>query len=351
VLRRPALGLRSSARRRVTRVHQLLSAAGPYDAVSGQALAWQRVLAGHGLAGDVHAVYVDPRSGVKPIEQLDAGSDDLLVLHYSAYAPRLREFLDGPWRLALVHHNVTPARYLWHHGAFAAVACALGRRELPLYARAADALAGVSAFNARELGPDAEVVPILQDPARLEPRGRAPGGDGPLVLVVGRLVPNKRHDLAFQAFRLLEPGARLLCVGEPLSKEYLALVRSWAGDGITLAGGLPQPDLNSAYEAADVLLSTSEHEGFCVPLLEAFAFGLPVVARRAGGMPEVGGDAVLWIDEPFQPAMAAELMHLAITEAPLREQLAARGRARLEEYSPARVEERIVSFVHRALER
>ncbi len=143
----------------------------------------------------------------------------------------------------------------------------------------------------------------------------------------------------------------MLCVGEPLSKEYRTLVESWAGDGITVAGGLPQPELNSAYAAADVMLSTSEHEGFCVPLLEAFSFDLPVVARPAGGMPEVGGDAVLWIDEPFNPAMAAELVRSAIEDQPLREELARRGRARLEEYAPAKVEERIVSFVEGALGR
>ncbi len=260
----------------MTRVHQVLSAAGPYDAVSGQALAWRRVLAEHGLPGDVHAVYVDPRADVKPIEQLRAEAGDLLVIHYSAYAPRLRELLDGPWRLALVHHNVTPARYLWHHGAFAAVACALGRRELPIYVQAADALAGVSEFNARELGPDAEVVPILQDPRRLEPRGRAPEGAGPLVLVVGRLVPNKRHDLALQSFQPSSSwsrGARLLCVGSRCRRSTARWSTSWAGPGVTIAGGLSQPDLNAAYASADVMLSASEHEGFCVPLLEAFAFG------------------------------------------------------------------------------
>ena len=63
----------------MTRVHQLLSAAGPYDAVSGQALAWQSVLARRGLAGDVYAVYVDPRAAhaVRPIVQLAAAAGDL----------------------------------------------------------------------------------------------------------------------------------------------------------------------------------------------------------------------------------------------------------------------------------
>ena len=344
----------------MTRVHQLLSAAGPYDAVSGQALAWQSVLARRGLAGDVYAVYVDPRAAhaVRPIEQLDAAAGDLLVLHYSAHAPRLRELLDGPWRLALVYHNITPARYLWHHGAPVAVACALGRSELPRYVEAADAVAGVSEFNARELeaagASRAEVVPILLDHRRLGPRGRAPAKDGPLVLVVGRLVPNKRHDLVLESFALLrrelQPRARLLCVGEALSKGYRELVEGMAREGMaregtTFAGGLSQPDLNAAYANADVVLSASEHEGFCVPLLEAFAFGLPVVARPVGGMPEVGGEAVLWADEkPFDPAVAAELLHAAISDPELRAELAARGRTRLGEYAPERVSERIVAF-------
>ena len=155
------------------------------------------------------------------------------------------------------------------------------------------------------------MVPILSTRGRLRARGtRAAGRRARWCWWWGGWCPNKRHDLAFQALasRGCEPGARMLCVGEPLSPEYRALVESWAGDGIAVTGGLPQPELNSAYAEADVMLSTSEHEGFCVPLLEAFAFDLPVVARPAGGMPEVGGDAVLWIDEPFDPAMAAELI-------------------------------------------
>ncbi len=127
-------------------------------------------------------------------------------------------------------------------------------------------------------------------------------------------------------------------------------MEGWAPGAVT--GGLPQPDLNAAYAEAAVLLSTSEHEGFCVPLLEAFEFGLPVVARPAGGMPEVGGDAVLWADEePFDAAVAAELVDAAVRDSELRAELARRGRARLEHYAPERVSEQIVAAVEGALGR
>jgi glycosyltransferase involved in cell wall biosynthesis len=348
----------------VTRVHQVLSGAGPYDAVSGQALAWLELLGQWEMAGDVFADAIDPRSrGVRPLGRLDPAPEDLLVLHHSAFGPHLRPVLELPQHKLLVYHNVTPARYLWRHHAGVAVACALGRGQLPWHVRAADVCAAVSGFNARELetagAHDVRVVPILFEPDRHRPRGSPPGGgDGPLVLCVGRLVPQKRHDLVIEAFaayqRACAPGARLLCAGEPLSPAYAELVerlaRASGASGVTVAGGLGQEDLNTAYASADVLLSLSEHEGFSVPLLEAFLFDLPVVARPTGGMPEVGGDAVLWTgDGEVDTAVVAELIDLAVRDTELRRELARRGKARLDDYAYERTAEKIRAAVDAAL--
>jgi glycosyltransferase involved in cell wall biosynthesis len=347
----------------VTRVHQALSGVGPYDAVSAQAQMWRALLEERGIAGDLFADAIDPRAAdsVRPLAELRPDPGDLLVIRYSAYAPRLRALLPLPQRKLLVYHNVTPARYLWRHHAGVAVACELGRSQLPAYARAADVAVADSAFNAAELesagARDARVVPILFEPERLRERGRPPGGTGPLVLVVGRLAPNKRHDLAIAAFaawqRARAPDAQLLCVGEPLSPAYQARLERIATESgarnVTIAGGIPQPDLNAAYAAADVLLSTSEHEGFCIPLLEAFHFGLPVVARPAGAMPETGGDAVLWADDPFDAAVTAELIELAMNDEGLRAELAGRGRERLAEFSAERTAAEILEAVRAAL--
>lgn len=349
----------------MTRVHQALSSAGPYDAVSVQAQAWRALLEEWGMAGGVYAEALDPRArGVQRLARLAPDPDDVLVIRYSAFAPRMRRLLELPQRKLLIYHNVTPARFFWNHHPGVAVACALGRGQLPRYVRAVDRAAADSAYNAGELeaagARDPEVVPILLDPARLEPRGRvAAPGDGPLVLVVARLAPNKRHDLVLAAFaayqRECEPGARLLCIGEPLSLAYRArvdaMVAASGARNVTIAGGVSQPDLNSAYAEADVLLSLSEHEGFCVPLLEAFSFDVPVVAGPAGAMPEVGGDAVLWTDEPVDLAVVAELIDLAVRDRELRAELAARGRARLAQYTPQRTAERVRAVVDALLAR
>jgi L-malate glycosyltransferase len=326
----------------VTRVHQVVSGAGPYDAVTAQALAWREELARAGLSGEVFADSIDPRvRGVRALARLD-GAADLLVIHHSAHAPRLRALLGRPERRLLVYHNVTPARYFWEYHPGVAVACALGRAELPAWVRGCHALAAVSEFNAGELrdaGADEVLVvpPVLfEERLRERPRPHPAAGDGPLVLCVGRLSPHKRHDLVIEAFglyrRACAPDARLLVAGEPLSPAYRGFLERLAGGtgGITIAGGLPQAELNAAFAEAAVLLSMSEHEGFCIPLLEAFIHGVPVVAHRAGAMPEVGGDAVLWTSDDADPAVAAELIDLAVRDRELRDELVRRGRARAE---------------------
>ena len=179
----------------------------------------------------------------------------------------------------------------------------------------------------------------------------------PLVLVVGRLAPNKRHDLAIAAFaayqRACAPDARLVCVGEPLAPSYKRLVERMARDSgatrVEVTGGISQTELNAAYAEASVLLSTSEHEGFCVPLLEALHFGVPVVARPSGAMPEVGGDAVLWTGEPLDLAVVAELIDLAVRDQELRTELARRGRERLAEFSYERTASKVKSVLEAAL--
>jgi glycosyltransferase involved in cell wall biosynthesis len=147
------------------------------------------------------------------------------------------------------------------------------------------------------------------------------------------------------------PDARLLLAGVPLTPAYFArlerLVRDVRAENVELAPGIPDARLKEAYAEANAFLLLSEHEGFCVPLLEAIVAGVPVVARPAGGMPEVGADAVLWADDG-DPALAAELLHLAVSDAELRATLFERGRARAEAFAHERVAERVRAAIEAA---
>jgi glycosyltransferase involved in cell wall biosynthesis len=319
-------------------VWQVLSGAGPVDAVSRQALAFRERFAAWGWGGRDVAAFIDPRAkGFAPLRELRPAAGDVLLIHYSAYAPRLRGVLDLPNRKLLLSHNVTPARWLWDHDPPIALQCELGRRQLPEYAARCDLAAGVSAYNAAELGSEVVIPPIV-DLSRLRLRGQTPESH---VLFVGRLAPHKRQDEVIRAFALYRrrhaPDARLTLVGEPLNEGYLRALRELAErvGGVEIESSLSDQELADRYARAAVFLCLSEHEGFCVPLLEAFAADVPVIARPAGGVPETVGDAALLVEDR-DPAVVAELLALVIDDGELRAELQRRGRARVDHYAPER---------------
>jgi glycosyltransferase involved in cell wall biosynthesis len=324
-------------------VHQVLSGAGPYDAVTTQALAFRALFGGWGWGGRDVAAEIDPRIGhrVAPLRALAPTDGDVLLIHYSAYAPKLRGVLELPQRKLLLSHNITPARWFWDHDPQAAVVCALGRKQLPEFAAAADVAAGVSRYNARELGSET-VIPILFDPNGLgAPAGHDPP-DPPTILFVGRLAPHKRQDAVIRAFELYRrrhaPDARLVLVGAPINARYEAAMQALAAElspgHVTIESGLTPEQLAGRWRSAHAFLCLSEHEGFCIPLLEAFHFGVPVIARPVGGVPEVAGDAALLLDDADGESVVAELLAVAVGDGELRAELRRRGAARVAAYAP-----------------
>ncbi len=331
-------------------VHQVLSGAGPYDAVTTQALAFRERFRAWGWGGRDVAAEIDPRIGdrIAPLRSLDARDGDVLLVHYSAYAPKLRRVLEMPQRTLLISHNITPARWFWDHDPQAGVVCALGRKQLPQFAAAADVAAGVSLYNAQEFGSDV-VIPILFDPAGLGTPGPAEPEGPPTILFVGRLAPHKRQDAVIRAFELYRrrhaPDARLVLVGAPINWPYDAAMRVLAEEispgRVTIESGLTSRQLADRWRSAHAFLCLSEHEGFCIPLLEAFHFGVPVIARAIGGVPEVAGDAALLLGDADDESVAAELLALAVGDAELRAELRERGAGRVAAFAPEQTAQKL----------
>jgi glycosyltransferase involved in cell wall biosynthesis len=328
-------------------VHQILSGAGPVDAVTGQARGFRELFERWGWGGHDFAEHIDPRmdGAIKALRALDPDPQDILLVHYSAYASRLRRVLSLPNRKLLLSHNVTPARWFWDYDPQIAIRCALGRRHLGAFVKNADLVAAVSRFNAEELGAagaeETTVIPLLFDTASWGPPPAGPPAGAPTVLFVGRLTPHKRQDEVIRAFELYRhhraPDARLVLVGEPLNRAYRTALAELAHQvspgAVTIESGLPAAALADRYRQAHAFLCLSEHEGFCLPLLEAFHFGVPVIARPVGGIPEVVGDGALLVEDG-DLAVVSELLHLAVGDAELRAELRERGRARLAQFTP-----------------
>jgi glycosyltransferase involved in cell wall biosynthesis len=338
------------------KVSQILCAAGPVDAVTNQALSWRVEFERWGWDGTVFSARAAQdmyRRDIRQLGELEPDAD-IMLLHYSGYGRGLEPVFETPARTLLLYHNVTPEEWFWPYEPVEAVACKLGRSQLRELATVADELAGVSAYNAAELQQltqrAAAVIPILFDPGRLGPPGPPERPGPPTVLFVGRLAPHKRQDLVIRVFARLRrrrPDARLVLVGTPLSPSYgqelARLAEELAPGAVTFESYLSGQELAERYRSAHVFLCLSEHEGFCIPLLEAFHFGLPIVARDAAAVGEVIGDAGVLLDADDGLATVAELLDIVVGDHELQAELRRRGQTRLARFDRSRTTEAMKS--------
>ncbi|MFP5377796.1 MAG: glycosyltransferase family 4 protein [Acidimicrobiia bacterium] len=345
----------------MTAVDQFLATFAPRDAVGAHALHARRVLGGMGVAGEVYADGIRPAPGarVRPLatyRPATGGRPTRLLYHFSTGSV-VGEFLRRrPEPLVLDHHNVTPARFAARWEPAVAAELEVGACQLRRLAPAAELGLAVSGWNRAQLEEAGcrrtAVSPVLVDldagreeaDGRLLDRLRRGGRDGSADwLFVGRVAPHKcQHDVvrAFAAYRrLYDPHARLRLVGAAGS-PYAAAVAAAAdrlglGDAVALTGSVSGAALAAHYRAAGVLVCLSEHEGFCVPLLEAMAHDVPVVAFAAGAVPETVGDAAVVLAGK-EPVAVAAAVHRVVTGADLRRRLVAAGRRRVDELALGR---------------
>jgi glycosyltransferase involved in cell wall biosynthesis len=355
-------------------VHQLLPCLAPHDAIGTHVLALQGVIRSLGLRSEVFAGEVrQEMAGLgRPFEELATplaraarrlGGRTWFLYHASIGCPIADWLVDEAAPTLVCYHNITPGELLdgWSDGAAREVRW--GRHQLARLARHARAGLAVSELNRRELEAagfeTTATVPLLVDPVVLDGsevdaaalarlRSARAAGGGTELLFVGKLSRHKAQHVLVEALaafrRLYDPTATLRLVGTPLSASYADALRKLAGalgvaDGVELAGALTRAELGAYLANADVLLCASEHEGFCVPLLEAMARGLPVVARGAAAVPETLGDAGVVLAPDASPLELAAAAWRVVSDRALSDRLAEAGRRRAARFRPEQVAE------------
>ena len=301
----------------MTRIHQVLATLSYGDAIGHEVLGIQRALRARGHESDIFVETAHPR-----LEHLtrsyrempgEITPDDLLIHHFSIGSKASRVAYALPARMMLVYHNITPPEYFVGVNKELIQSCYLGRRELTAYAARSEMAVGDSEFNRKELEDlgfaPTGVLPVVPDFSHLDSDpdpflARQFDDDWTNVLFVGRVIPNKRFDdliRIFHAYRTLHNHrSRLLLVGSSsgfdnyrVQLEHLA-ARLKTPD-VYFTGHITNEQLAAFYDVADVFLSASEHEGFCVPLIEAFYKRVPVVAYAATAVPwTMHGGGVLY---------------------------------------------------------
>jgi L-malate glycosyltransferase len=343
------------------RIHQWVPAAHRGDAIGDSARAVRDMLRRMGHESDIFALTIDDdmREEARPFADPAATGGDVTIFHFALPSPMTEAFANLRGRKVLQYHNITPASFFAPYDAGLFRLAALGRRELATLAGRVDLALGDSDFNRRELEAlgfaRTGVMPIAVNTARITDAPPRPAlerilGDGLInILFVGRIVPNKRIEdhirLAETYKRYVDAYYRFIFVGryDGLPRYYAqirALIEQYEmlPDRFWFTGPVHDEDLGAFYRWADAYVSLSEHEGFCVPLVEAMAADVPIVAYAAGAVPETLGGAGL-LFSPKDLEVAAELLGSVVYDRAVRDGVLEGQRRRLQDFAPARIEQ------------
>jgi len=350
-------------------IHQVLVGATPGSSIWNEALAMRAALREWGYRSDV---YVDEahaalRRGTTHFAEYRPRPSDALIYHYSTASTLTERVLAAGRPTILMYHNVTPPHHVENANSYMAAQLRRAGDELHRLGRHVRLAITHSEFSLRDLveagferiAAIPAVMPDTLFAVQPDPTVLSRFDDGGVnLLSVGRLVPNKKHGDAIRAlcaYRRINPDARLLLIGAPDNAErYVAWLHDVAmslgvGERVHFAGHVSDAALAAYYRLARVLVCLSEHEGFCIPLVEAMRFGVPIVAYASSAIPETLGGAGVLLRAKHYPILA-EVIDLLHRDGALRAQIVARQHRRAAELDRSAVLPRLRTLIADALE-
>ena len=356
------MGLRS--------VHQFLPALHDGDAIGFEALSLKRFFLSQGIESKIYAYTVDP-SLASEAEPLTSYRDreDVKIYHFAIPSPLTDFFLTAKGKKVLIHHNITPSHFFTRFRKDLFRIGHYGRKELK-YLKTVTALAvGDSEYNRRELEEagflKTAVFPLMVDYSRYVSREpvavlKELFRDGRFnLLTVGRVVANKRVEDVIKIFfyykKFIDNDARLFVVGNCRSdvKYYHALLDYvnfffLSSKDVIFTGHLPEEELQSYYGLADLFITMSEHEGFCLPLVESMIYDLPIVAYDSTAISGTLGGAGMRV-KTKDPARVGELLSLLRRDDSLRKRLIQGQQTRVKEIQNLSDPKRFLSLLEETL--
>ncbi|MDP2661764.1 MAG: glycosyltransferase family 4 protein [Dehalococcoidia bacterium] len=351
------------------RLVQFISDLSYGDAASSDCMETHQLLQQWGFQAVVCADRVDRRhqSVARHFSSYRPRKTDFILFHYSAWSGAAQFLLELGKPLLLMYHNITPPEFFRGTDPVVSELTRKGLEALPRFAPLAVMAIAKSEYSRKELDRTGfertGVMPILVDFQRLDGETsqqvlRAYDDDCTNLLFVGRVVPNKRQEDIIKTFyyyhQRCNPRSRLFLVGSHMAVgPYLQWLRKLVdeldlGGWVHFTGQISYQELLSFYRLADVFLCMSEHEGFCVPIVESMYLGIPVIAYAAAAAPFTMGQGGILVKQKDYGAIA-ELVHLLVNDRALRDRLVSKGRERAQDFSRENVERQFASHLEQAL--
>jgi glycosyltransferase involved in cell wall biosynthesis len=293
------------------RIYQLINTLIRGDGIGNDTFALHKILQRYDSDALIYAINIGPNVDdkyVKRLYNLDFVKSDDIVLYHMCESSIINGWLKKIHCVKIaIYHNSTPAMFFADVDFNAYIRQKEAEREISELKDVFDLCIADSEFNERDLvrlGYDKTkivVMPIIiptyeytDDLDKVDPYYE---DDLTNILFVGRIVPNKKQDDVIRAFayyqRYYNKKSRLILVGSPFSGMYLRALIEYITDlgakNIIFLSGLSFHDIKRVYKCADLFLCMSEHEGFCIPLVEAMLFKIPIVAYGSTAIPETMG--------------------------------------------------------------
>ena len=348
-------------------VHHLLPVLSAGDAIGDTTLRLRDRLRANGHNSEVFASLIDRRlrREAHPPEQLPGHLDDgdavLYQLSIGSTLARMIPTLRGVH--AICYQNISPAASVEPFSPVMAHHLRWGRRDLAALAPLADLCVAPSTYSLDELrAAGARLTAQVRldvDLRPLRPRPSAPASP-PRLLFVGRFAPHKRQDHLIRVLAALRrlhcPDARLVLAGAAAIPAYVDSLRRLAdqlqvGDAVDIRSGHQSvAEIGDLYASASVFVCASEHEGFCVPLLESMAFSVPILAYDATAVPETLDGAGMLVRD-HDPLLWAELAWRLIRDEPLRRRIGISATERLAAFCAIDPAEQLLTALERVAPR
>ena len=308
-------------------IHQFAATLTFGDAISDEMIEIQRALRKHGYKSDIFIKYYDPRVAgyIRDFREYEkiSSKDNIVIFHFSIGSPVSKLFYRIPDKKIMIYHNITPYQYFIDYHRILTKECFKGRLELKKFSDKVDLALGDSEFNRIELEESGYrrtgVLPLLLNLSKFDKKGdpvisRIFANGNKTILFVGRVIPNKKFEDVIKTFyyykKYFNPKSQLILAGDYRSMEryyfgLMDLVARLNLKDVHITGRLEFAELLAYYNLAHVYLSMSEHEGFGVPLIEAFYKRIPVIAYAAGAVEETLNGGGIIIKHKEFPKIAA----------------------------------------------
>lgn len=350
------------------KIYQLIAGFTFFDAISNETEHFDSLFKRFGFDSYICCPEknTDPLKKDKVIfpSQLKIDKEDIVIYHFSNGCELTDIFINCNAKKVIRYHNITPDRFFSPFDSQKALILRNGREELKRLKGTSDLTLADSAYNAKELTEngfgETHVLPILFETKQLDEKpnlsilNKIKKSTTTNILFVGRVAPNKKIEDVIKTFavynKIINPDSVLTLAGSYLGSEsYMKFLKYIAfklevDDKIVFTGSIAQCDLNAYYKGADVFLCMSEHEGFCVPLLECMHFDLPIIAYKESAVPETLADSGILITEKNYNLIAFLIDYLLNNKALLK-QITINQRKRLNSFDKTETEKKLKQFI------